>query len=152
MLMRCLHQITGCCLYRERRAGHNHTQHHSHLLCTNLIVTLGRSIIGAVYFEFSQKLGYNIIMLCFMGIITVIPGLVTWLLQFSGTLNQAARQVRVVFWQSRTHRNHAGEIPIRAPGLTSMTVTYPYSPATLLAFTPQPCAWRDNRGLYRCLW
>ena len=58
----------------------------------NLIVTLGRSIIGdAPFAEFLQKLGFNIMMAVFLlGIITIIPGVITWLLQFSGTLNQAA--------------------------------------------------------------
>ena len=58
----------------------------------NLIVTLGRSIIGdAPFAEFLQKLGFNIMMAVFLlGIITIIPDVITWLLQFSGTLNQAA--------------------------------------------------------------
>ena len=62
------------------------------LFSIDLVVSLGRSTIGSVAFsEFLQKLGYKVIMVVFLlGVITVIPDLVNWLLQFSGTLNQAA--------------------------------------------------------------
>lgn len=60
----------------------------------NIIVSLGRSTIGnAPFAEFLQKLGYSIIMAVFLlGIVTIIPEVVGWLLQFSGVLNQAAAQ------------------------------------------------------------
>nr|WP_303963363.1 type IV secretion system protein [Donghicola eburneus] len=60
----------------------------------NIIVSLGRSTIGNTPFaEFLQKLGYSVIMAVFLlGIVTIIPDIVGWLLQFSGVLNQAAAQ------------------------------------------------------------